>query len=158
MLFQVEGLNDIYEKELIPLMKRHWEDMDSHLGEFDPNEEFYKALNDLGLIRLYTIRIKDKIVSYALFVFQRAIHQKKIVTAISDAIWCCRDSVKSHPTIPLALIRNFEADIKNIGATRIRISGKIDHPDLLRLLVKMGYIHEGFAVYKDLTEMTNARH
>lgn len=55
--------------------------------EFAPDAEKYFQLEDLGMVRLYTARICDKLIGYAIFLIQHHLHYPKTRWAIQDVLF-----------------------------------------------------------------------
>lgn len=82
---QEELFKDVYE-EAKPLLEAHWVELALHqdVRPLDADEERYRQLNDLGVLRIITIRRDTKLIGYASFLINTGLHYKTWKNAVCD--------------------------------------------------------------------------
>ncbi len=74
--------------EVYPLLEKHYEEI-THYKDIplDPNVQAYLKLEEIGTLRVYTVREEGEIVGYASFLVSRNIHYKTCLQALQDIIY-----------------------------------------------------------------------
>ena len=88
MIYSVENTFDVLD-EFLPLTQKAWDEVDQMKGHltFEPDLEAYKALNNAGQLRLYTMREEGVMVGYALYLIQPVLHCKGSFHGLSDVMY-----------------------------------------------------------------------
>jgi hypothetical protein len=87
MTFQEESIFSALE-EAKPLLKKHWEESESHYGfPLDPDYDLYLTLQAQGLLRSYSARVDGKLIGYAVYLVKNSHHYKTVLMAKQDVIF-----------------------------------------------------------------------
>lgn len=88
MKFQREILTESILDEAFSLNHAHWKEI-AHYQDIilNPDRETYLKLETLGLLRLFTSRIEEKLVGYAVFFVKANIHYKDSIQANQDILY-----------------------------------------------------------------------
>lgn len=73
--------------EVSSLISMHWEEVQYESIEFDPDWDKYLALEEAGVLRLYTARIDGELKGYYTTVVDTFIHAKDVVLSYQDSIY-----------------------------------------------------------------------
>jgi len=88
MKFQRELAQDVFE-EMIPLLKKHWEEI-AHFKDIplNPDVELYYQMEDAGTLRVYTARTEEgKLVGYCVFFLRNNLHYRSSFQALQDVLF-----------------------------------------------------------------------
>jgi hypothetical protein len=85
--FQQERAQDCFA-EAKPLLEAHWQEV-AHFPDqpLDPDWDSYRAIEDAGLVRAYTIRVEHELAGYALFFVRPNLHATATLTAVQDILY-----------------------------------------------------------------------
>ena len=88
--YSEEHFSKIFEREFKVMFNAHWKE----IGAFNkqkvnlaPNWPIYRALGDIGKLKLFTVRNDGNIVGYQLFIIDVHPHYSKTKMAESDAVY-----------------------------------------------------------------------
>ena len=85
--FQVDRL-PADDSEAVYLRRLHWRESGyDDEEEPNPDREQYEALDAAGLLRIYTARIEQALVGYAVFVLYRSLHHRGRLQAMQDVLY-----------------------------------------------------------------------
>jgi GNAT superfamily N-acetyltransferase len=134
----VEHYTDLIE-DLKPLLVEHHDELAMYKDEIplSPDYPMYQKLDEMGLIRAYTVRLGGALIGYATFsVLKRHLHY--------DHRWAVNDVLFIHPEhrnfgIGTELCDVFEEDLRRDGPVVIHIETKEFSPELAMLLRHRGY-------------------
>jgi GNAT superfamily N-acetyltransferase len=89
MNFTTEKVTDQLVEDLLPLLRMHYEEIAHHKDiKLEPDFEKYKAMSDLGAIRVYTARDEqNNAAGYAVFFVNTNIHYSLSKQAVQDIIY-----------------------------------------------------------------------
>jgi len=134
--FQREAFADVID-EGRPVLAVQWEEAgETDAGEFALSEGRYVKMDQVGALRIYTVRHNGRFVGYvSLFVFVGMHAAAK--AGVSDALYILPEF--RRPMISLRLMRYAEAALRSEGVTVIHMSVNERFPGLGRLLEFMGY-------------------
>ena len=131
--FAVEPLHAVLP-ELRPLLPSHWAELASYPDiPLDPNYDLYLKIADAGMLTVYTARLNDTLIGYALFFLHAGhMHYRSTGWAMNDIVWL-------HPTHRnLGIGRDFvafwDADLRDRGIDVVHIDTKLVAPALAHLL------------------------
>jgi len=135
----VERLSDL-RAEAEPLLVEHWKELATYPDfPLEPDWAFYEKMEQVGITRIYTVRVKGALVGYAVFLVRKHDHY-----ATSPA-WAMNDIIWLHPDfrnwgVGTDLAAFWEKDLYAQGVSVVHIEAKIAHQALIALLVgKRGY-------------------
>jgi GNAT superfamily N-acetyltransferase len=143
----VERYADVIE-DLRPLLGAHHEELALYRDSIplDPDFETYQKLNDMGLIRAYTVRLGGALIGYAIFsIIARHLHYRHR-WAINDILWIHPDH--RNFGIGTELCDVFEEDLRRDGPVVIHIETKDHEPALAMLLRSRQYDTVGVSLSK----------
>ena len=88
--FQREDTS-IYE-EMKPLTVLHYEEI-AHYQDIplEPDIAMYKAIEEQGMLRLYTVRDEEELIGYSIFFIKENCHYKSSVQASQDIVFIRKD-------------------------------------------------------------------
>lgn len=149
LIFQVERFSDVIE-EAQPLLQRHWVEIADYKDciPLSPNYARYALLEGAGRLLVFTARRDGALVGYASFIIDTGLHYSTVRFAESDILWVAPEERRVGAAVAKGIIGLFEKTLGDIGVSVIRISSKVSHPALSRLLKSRGYV---------LTEMLSAK-
>lgn len=137
MKYQEEAAVDVIE-EIIPLIEKHWEEIAINKDKISlsPDFERYIDMNELGILRIFTVRDEGALVGYFLVVCTPHMHYKEHVFAMNDILY-----VAEHlrgTTVAYRLLRHVENVLAEEGISVLMINMKC-HAPFDRLLEGLGY-------------------
>ena len=131
--------------EAEPLLALHYREI-AHYQDIplDVNEEAYRTLETLDMLRVFTVRLAADaetfpLIGYAVFVVNRNPHYKGSLQAVQDIIYVDPEFRKGR--VGLNLLRFCEDELRAEGVQVILHHVKEKHPTLGFVLAKMGYEH-----------------
>jgi GNAT superfamily N-acetyltransferase len=146
-VISVQKYADVIE-DIKPLLGAHHEELALYKDEIplDPDYGLYQKLNEMGLIRAYTVRLGGALIGYAIFsIVARHLHYAHR-WAINDILWIHKDH--RHFGIGSELCDVFEEDLRREGPIVIHIETKDHEPALAMLLRARGYDVVGVSLSK----------
>ena len=135
-IFDEEYFSDDLVKELCFLTKLSWKEAacapDSN---YDPDWEKYTQLNEMNLLRLFTVRQDGSLVGYITFIVSPTLHSKNTIHALHDSMFILKLNRKNgtakdlisyaegklkldgvHTMVMTVMIhRDFSVTLKNLG-------------------------------------------
>lgn len=86
--YQQEFLVNI-QKELELLLTDHWEDVavNKDVIKLNPDWDAYHNLEDSGALKIFTVRVDEKLVGYFVVILRNHIHYKDHLYAFNDALF-----------------------------------------------------------------------
>lgn len=92
--FANEPLTDALWAETLPLLREHWREV-AHYPDvpLDPDRDFYRSAESIGLLRVFTARADDgfsgtdRLVGYAVYFVKPNPHYKTSLQASQDVIY-----------------------------------------------------------------------
>lgn len=122
--------------EIQPLLHEDWNEIgDEHLP-LNVDFDTYADLEDAGLLRIFTARIKGELVGYFVVIFTPSLHSKGKLLAINDTIFVSK--THRNKMIGPRLFRFAEKCIKEDGHDRLYIVATEKH-GIGDNLLRMGY-------------------
>ncbi len=135
--FQRERAHDLWE-EIDPLIKAHYKEIASNQDiPLVPDKKKYEEAEENDILRCYTARIDGRLVGYAVFLVNYNMHYSTSKQALQDILFILKSERKGR--LGLGLIKYTEAELESEGVELILHHVKIGHPQLQRLLEKLGY-------------------
>ena len=124
--------------EIMPLLEAHFLEI-AHFQDImlEPDFGRYKRAEQSGRLRIYTTRIDDRLVGYAVFVVDHALHYASSLQAVQDVLYVAHEYRLTR--LGLRLIRFCDAELKAEGVQVVYQHEKIAFPQLGRLLEFVGY-------------------
>lgn len=135
--YQEEKLKGILE-ELKPMLVLHWEELANNKDKrpLDPDYLMYEALNDLEVIRIFTVRSEEKLIGYSFWIIAKHLHYKTWQYALSDIYWLHPDHRKTG--VSFDFFSKTEDWLKSLGVNSINIQDKLNHSHA-KFFDKLGY-------------------
>lgn len=125
--------------ELWPLLFAHWEEIATWSDiPMDPDREAYEAIEDAGLLRLYTARNAQGLVGYAAYVVRTHLHYRGSVQAVQDVVYLRPEYRQGR--IGQKLLEAADADLASEGVQVVFQHVKLAH-NFGPLLERLGYEH-----------------
>ena len=119
--------------EIRPLLVEHWQELAVYPDiPLDPDYEIYKSLDRMGAMMIYTVRVDDALVGYAVYFTRKHLHYKQHTWAINDIV-LIRDGYR-NAGIGMKFFDFIEKDLKDRGVDVMHTSTKTMHPELAMLL------------------------
>lgn len=144
--FGVEKLGTCLE-EAKPILLEHWKEIAVYDDiPLEPDYELYHQLEQIGILRIYTIRTgSDGLVGYAVYFLRRHMHYRNHSWAISDLVMVCPGHRKLG--VGNRLFDFIEADLRQHGVSVMHTTSKVMHPELAFLLQSRCHkkIEEGYS-------------
>lgn len=111
--------------------------------EFSPDEKKYLALEDQGLVRLFTIRKERELLGYALFFVTPHLHYPSTTFALQDALFVSK-GLRGISAFRFIQFTDLELKSEGVQVVYRHVSGKRDYG---RVLKHLGYspIETGYA-------------
>lgn len=136
MTFQIESVEK-WASECGPLVYAHWQELGMDLDlPIAPAYQKMKAMEDLGMFKVITVRESGRLVGYLLAVFSPHLHYTNSAPMfLVDAYYI---SPESRTGTGAKLIRFTESTAKRLGAIKIYLTCKI-HRDHTKLFEALGY-------------------
>ena len=121
------------------ISKRDFEEMVDWPVELGVDIDFYREVERLGKLRLFSAWDGEKIVGYAIFFINKHRHFKNQTWAIVDDFW-----LDAEYRIGRTALRFFEYMEKELmlsapNITAIMLGSRVGHPAAARLFAHMGY-------------------
>lgn len=92
-IFGTEKVADI-TKEVIPLLFAHWKEI-AHYDDIklEPDWESYRALNEAGILKVFTVRTTNArvLIGYSVFFVKNNLHYKSSKQAVQDILFIHKD-------------------------------------------------------------------
>lgn len=125
--------------EIMPLARRHMEEIGQTDLVFDPDFDRFVALDKAGVLALFTVRFNGVLVGYSAFFVQPHLHYKGSVVGINDAIYLIPE--KRLGKTGVKLVRYAEIGLKARGVEKIYYHAKLANQfgDLLAALQYHSY-------------------
>ena len=135
--YQQEFLTQV-KPDILPLLHLDWLEIEHQkdIREFDPDWEAYEALEQVGILKVFTVRSEDKLVGYYSCVVSSSLHSRGLLQATIDAIYLHPDYRKG--LTGYKLIKFAEKCLKEDGV-KIILLGTTEVNPIDPLLLKLGY-------------------
>lgn len=135
--YQIERLQDIRE-EMASLIIPHWEEVALNKKEIplDVDWDWYRQIEDAGILHVTTARAGDELVGYALFVVSGSLRYKGLRMAENDVFYMSPERRKGLEGA--RLFKAAEAHLKSKGVHKMLLKTKL-HKDLDVLFRRLGY-------------------
>jgi GNAT superfamily N-acetyltransferase len=114
---------------IIPLLSRHWSEVAKNRDTIplNPDYQAYEAIEKAGRLRVYTVRERENLIGYAIYITSPRHLHYKARWAVSDIFWLSPDH-RGQGT-GTALFRNIEWWLKAEGINVMHTTVKTDHPE-----------------------------
>lgn len=135
--FQRERFADVYP-QAERLLRMHYDEIAVHKDiQLEPFHEAYQAMEDAGMMVIFTARENGELVGYAAFIVSKMLHYKSHVQAVQDVLYI-------HPglrgrTVGFRFIKYIDDQLTADGVSLIVHHVKVLHPALGKVLEKLGY-------------------
>jgi len=74
--------------EIMPLLEKHWREIAHYQDiELNPDLENYIRVEEAGALRVYTYRVHNTLVGYAVFFVRHNMHYKGSLQAVQDVLF-----------------------------------------------------------------------
>jgi len=136
--YREEFFTEAMITELDPLTRQSWaESKCSPDTPYNPDWDKYAALNEMDLIRLFTVRDEqDALVGYVTFFVSTTLHSKETVQAMHDSLFILKAHRKGHTVEDLLMY--CENEFKGEGVSMM-IMTVMCHRDFSSSLKSIGY-------------------
>lgn len=92
MNFKREILTREFIEEAFPLFQNHYKEISKYQDiPLEPDIELYLGIENAGSLRVYTMRLEDKLVGYAIFIVRSNMHYKSSIQAHQDILFLQKD-------------------------------------------------------------------
>jgi GNAT superfamily N-acetyltransferase len=137
--YQQEFLINI-QKELELLLTDHWEDVavNKDVIKLNPDWDAYHNLEDSGALKIFTVRVDEKLVGYFVVILRNHIHYKDHLYAFNDALFLKHDYRKG--LTGAKLMKFAEKCLKDDQVSVLVVNTK-RHKPFDGLLEWLGYSH-----------------
>jgi GNAT superfamily N-acetyltransferase len=140
LTYQREPLFDSLEG-IKQLVQAHHDEVtvDHEQVKLDPQWAQYVAIENAGMLHVFTVRDGPEMVGYASFIVTPHLHHASVVAAINDALYLLPAYRKGWAGA--RLIAFAEDELRKIGAHKMTIHVS-PRRDFSHLLARMGYAEE----------------
>lgn len=127
MNYQQEFLATV-EKDIRPLLERHWKDIAVNKDKIklNPDWDAYHSLEQDGKLKIFTAREQGELVGYFVVIVHRNLHYKDHLFASNDVIFLHPDHRKGRTGIKL--VQFSEKCLKEDGVSVLAINTKVHKP------------------------------
>lgn len=124
--YQEEKLSDCLE-EMKPMLLKHWEELANHRDTrpLDPDYQMYLAMNDMEIVRVFTVRSDSKLIGYSIWIVAKHLHYKTWLYAVSDIYWLNPEHRKTG--VAFDFFFKIEDWLKSLGVNSITVQDKLTH-------------------------------
>lgn len=123
--------------EIVPLLYAHWREIATWQDiELNPDLDSYEALEEAGMLRVYTAREDGKLVGYAAFFVRTNMHYSDSLQAQQDVLFLAPSHRKG--TTGIRLIQRAEEELAKEGVQVVYHHVKVAH-DFGPVLERKGY-------------------
>jgi len=137
LTFALEPASQALFEEMMPLLEANHDETEWAKDiTLNPDWDAYLRLEVAGLLRVFTARVDEQLVGYAVFTVSSGIHHKQCLQAVHDIMFIARE----HRGTGLRLIRFADAELEAEGTQIIFHSVKVSH-DYSPVLKRLGYEH-----------------
>ena len=150
-IYAREKFCDVIE-EAKPLLEQHWLELarNRDLITLDPDYGRYARLEELGVLKVYTVRDHRALIGYAAYLVSPHLHYKRDLFALCDILWVRPDCRRGR--VGINLLRFVENCLREDGVSVMHTTGKEAHPALAVVLKHLGHTHIEFGYAKVLKE------
>jgi GNAT superfamily N-acetyltransferase len=135
--FAVERYADVIE-EGKPLLIEHWSELATYSDiPLDPEYEFYRKMDEVGALKIFTARKDGLLIGYSIFVIRPRHGHYHVGYAINDIIIVRPEH--RNMGVGTAFVAYWDGVLHDLGVTFVHIDTKINSPELLHLLTRCGY-------------------
>jgi hypothetical protein len=91
MKYALERIKDVID-ELEPLIQAHYKEIAKYQDiPLKPDWKSYESLDELGLLRIFTLREEGELIGYAVFMVRPHLHYMTCLTAFQDILFIKSD-------------------------------------------------------------------
>ena len=149
--YQQEFLSSSEGKDREKLLNAHWEEvaLNKDKIKLNPDYDRYYELEELGILKIFTVRDSGSLVGYFACFVMPHLHYKDHYFATNDVIYISPEHRRGFTA--LKLIKFAEKCLKEDGVSVIQINTKA-HKSFSPLLERMGYKQNDILYGKCLIE------
>ncbi len=135
--YQTESFDDVYP-DIVPLFRNHYKEVERDQDKLplNPDYEMYRTIEQSGHLRIFTVRYKDKLVGYSVYIVHPNLHHKDILFAVGDVLFI--ESEHRRGGSGVKLIIHAEAVLRDQGVKVVITHGKYDSP-IRKLFERLDY-------------------
>ena len=135
--YQVELVTEVLD-EIKPLLRAHYEEIstDKEIRVLDPDYDKYIQLNEMGGLRVFTVRDDGVLIGYFVTLMTPHIHYMQTEFAMNDIMYL--DPGHRGGTVGYRMVKLAIEDLKNLGVEVLIIHMKVEYP-FRELLSKLGF-------------------
>lgn len=137
-VFGSETFDEVVD-EILPLLERHWREV-AYYDDIPLSPEWatYEFAARQGILRVFTVRIDDKLVGYTVFIVRPNIHYSSCVQATEDLLFVAPEYRKGR--LGMQLIQYSDAELAKEGVQVVTRHVKAQPGlDFGPLLERIGY-------------------
>jgi hypothetical protein len=142
--FQKERYTEVID-DIKPLLVEHWRELATYQDiRLDPEYEFYRKSDELGLLHIYTVREQylgqnhGDLIGYSIFFVRPSHHHYAGASwAMNDIVWIRSD--RRQVGLGRQFVSYWDADLKKRGVDVVNVRAKVAQPALAFLLKDCGY-------------------
>lgn len=115
LTFQIEQFKNIFD-EALPLVEKHYDEI-AHYKDIplNPDIETYKAMEEAGILKIFTARKGPELVGYAVFIIKSNPHYRTSLQAVQDVIFID----PNHRGIGLKFIKWIDSQLSKIDNLQV---------------------------------------
>ena len=135
MKFAIEKISDTWDEAHDLMLENHKETGSTDSIEFNPDKDKYLAIENVGLMKLFTARDEGKLVGYAIFLISVHLHYSCQLWAMQDVMFM----KNTHRGIgSYRFMKWVDEELANLGVNVVLRSVHV-RKDYSRILEKIGY-------------------
>ena len=137
--FGLESLAQVRASGVEQLLRQHWREV-AHFTDIplDPDWDAYQGVENVGRLRIFTVRIDDELVGYAAYFINRNPHYRSSLQAVQDVLFLAPEHRKFR--IGYRLIMFADTHLAAEGVQAVYQHSKVKKElDMGPLLARQGY-------------------
>ena len=136
-VFAGERAHDLWP-EISPLFREHWEEVSMFKDiPLDPCVKTYEAIEESGMLRVYTARIDGVLIGYVAVILHFSIHSQNSFQARGDVVFISKQYRGGN--VCSMMLDYVEKSLKDDGVYLAHFHVNPDHPAFGRILASRGY-------------------
>lgn len=148
MRFSTERYSDTLVNEIMPLLSRHYRELaDEFYGPLNPDLAIYKKMDEMGALRIFTIRDENILVGYQIFFLGTHPHSKDFYEATQDVMYLTPEARRGLTGYKFLKWCTEQLATYSVNVIHQRISARNDFGPILE---RMGFQLEDLTYSKKL--------
>ncbi len=137
--FALETIEQVRASRIEQLLCEHWHEV-AHFPDIplEPDWDAYETVERAGMLRIFTVRVREEIVGYAAYILKHNPHYKSSLQAIQDVLFLMPAMRKARVGAHLILFA--DQYFKSLGVQAVYHHSKAKKElDMGPLLGRLGY-------------------